>query len=273
MPGDRWLPLSARSDPEHARGFEVLRKGVPEWLCDPLLNWIGAICRDPHNPYALNQKLRLRLQVALRVVVPDMIEDIPVGAYLDIIDYVLSHTDVRWDELEELELALSTGGSAWKATPGGLIERVDQTLQAVTDSVLEARTRPAEYLSNAWKKAWSREPDASGAYRDAVRAVESAYAPIVSPRNKRATLGTIIRDIKSKPSRLRVRLEGAEADANTSRLVGMLEMLWKSQLDRHGTADGSEPLNVSIEEARDAVALAATLTYLAQQGGVTGNGN
>ena len=62
-------------------------------------------------------------------------------------------------------------------------------------------------------------------------------------------------------------------DANVERLVGMLQMLWKSQFDRHGTADESVPLNVSIDEARDAVALATTLVHLAQQGGFSANGN
>ena len=53
----------------------------------------------------------------------------------------------------------------------------------------------------------------------------------------------------------------------------MLQMLWKSQLDRHGTADESVPLNVSIDEARDAVALATTLVHLAQQGGFSASAN
>lgn len=47
----------------------------------------------------------------------------------------------------------------------------------------------------------------------------------------------------------------------------MLRLLWKSEFDRHGTDDETVPLNVSIEEAQDAVALAMILVHLAQQGG------
>ena len=112
-----------------------------------------------------------------------------------------------------------------------------------------------------------RNPDASGAYREAVRAVEAAYAPIVSPKNERATLGTIIADIRNKPSKFSVRLKADEADGNVDRLVSTLELLWKSEFDRHGSPDESVPLNVSLEEAQDAVAVATTLVHLAQQGG------
>ena len=122
-------------------------------------------------------------------------------------------------------------------------------------------------------EAWGRSPDASGAYREAVRAVEAAYAPIVSPKNGLATLGSIIADIKNKPSKFEVRLQEDTPGANVDRLIGVLQMLWKSQLDRHGTADEAVPLNVSIDEARDAVALATTLVHLAQQGGFSANGN
>ena len=57
---------------------------------------------------------------------------------------------------------------------------------------VETETRPAQHLRDAWQKAWGRSPDASAAYTNAVRAVEAAYAPIVSPKNGQATLGSII---------------------------------------------------------------------------------
>ena len=106
-----------------------------------------------------------------------------------------------------------------------------------------------------------------------MRAVEAAYAPLVSPKNESATRGTIIADINNKPSKFPVRLQADTPDANVDRILGMLRMLWKSQLDRHGTADESVPLNVTLDEARDALALATTLVHLAQQGGFTASGN
>ena len=139
--------------------------------------------------------------------------------------------------------------------------------------MFETETRPARHLGDAWRKGWGRNPEASGAYNDAVRAVEAAYTPIVSPKNERATLGTVIADITNKPSKFRVRLQADEPEENVARLVSMLQMLWKSQLDRHGTSDEEVPLNVSLEEAQDAVALATTLVHLAEQGGFTAAGS
>ena len=192
---------------------------------------------------------------------------------LDVVDYILQYRSIPAEELSALECRLEDGGSAWRATSRGLERRVDATLQNAAESVFETETRPAQHLRDAWQKAWGRSPDASAAYTNAVRAVEAAYAPIVSPKNGQATLGSIIADIKNKPSKFEVRLQEDTPGANVDRLIGVLQMLWKSQLDRHGTADESVPLNVSIDEARDAVALATTLVHLAQQGGFSANGN
>ena len=76
-------------------------------------------------------------------------------------------------------------------------------------------------------------------------------------------------DITNRPSKFQVRLQGDAPDANVERVAGMMRMLWTSQLDRHGTADETVPLNVTLEQAQDAVVLATTLVHLAQQGGFT----
>ena len=213
------------------------------------------------------------MQAALHRVVPARPENISVELCLDVVDYILYHSDVSLGERTDLEEFLSVGGSAWGVTPRGLELRVDRTLQSTAETVFKKQARPSEHLAQAWHKAWGRSPDSSGAYREAVRAVEAAYSPIVSPKNELATLGTIIADIKNKPSKFSVRLQSDTPEENVERLLGMLQMLWKSQLDRHGTADEAVPLNVSIDEARDAVALATTLVHLAQQGGFSANGN
>ena len=215
----------------------------------------------------------MHAQAALHKEFPARIGHVSPAYLLDVIDYLVHRLDVPAGNLSDLEELLSQGGSAWRATPDGLKRRVDETLQSVAESTIASGTRPAQHLSDAWRKAWGRNPDASGAYREAVRAVEAAYAPIVSPKNERATLGTIIADIKNKPLKFRVRMQADGPEENVDRLGGMLQMLWKSQLDRHGTADEDAPLNVSLEEAQDAAALATTLVHLAQQGGFTANGS
>ena len=215
----------------------------------------------------------MHAQAALRKEIPARIRDLPPADLLDAIDYLACRLYVPPDYLSDLEELLSSGGSAWRATPDGLERRVGETLQSVAESTMGRETRPSQHLRDAWQKAWGRNPDASGAYREAIRAVEAAYAPIVSPKNERATLGTIIADIKNKPLKFRVRMQADGPEENVDRLGGMLQMLWKSQLDRHGTADEDAPLNVSLEEAQDAAALATTLVHLAQQGGFTASGS
>ena len=275
---DRWLPLSARHNPERAKDFEILSEGVPKWLHESLIHWIGAFVNARWMNNLGSERwdwhtLRASMQAALHEPIPSQIKDIPADVCLNILDYIIRYENVSSNELANLEILLSSGGSIWRVTPQSLEKRVDGTLQLVAESVFETKTRPASHLKDSWHKAWGRNPDASGAYREAVRAVEAAYAPIVSPRNARATLGTIISDIRNKPSKFRVRLQADEPCDNVEQIAGMLQMLWKSQSDRHGTASEDVPLNVRTEEARDAVVLATTLVHLAQQGGFTTSGN
>lgn len=67
----------------------------------------------------------------------------------------------------------------------------------------------------------------------------------------------------------RVQIVQALVEGNSVRAT--LELLWTSQSDRHGTANEDIPMNVTLAQAQDAVALAATLVHLAQQGGFKTN--
>ena len=196
-PNERGLPLSARNDPERAKAFGDLHEGVPAWLKESMLDWIKRRCGDLPQVY-LRGDLRDPIQLELRVSLPMRLSQLPTEMYLDVIDYRLRHyrrTRFNVPIHEDLEDILKKGGSAWRATERGLERQVEETLQATAESIFEAGDHPASYLRDAWHKAWGRNPDASGPYREAVRAVETAYAPIVSPKNDPATLGTIIADI------------------------------------------------------------------------------
>ncbi|MYI83116.1 MAG: hypothetical protein F4056_07445 [Chloroflexi bacterium] len=189
------------------------------------------------------------------------------------IDYLAFRLDIPPNQLADLEELLFTGGSAWRATQEGLLRRVDGTLQVLGESTSAWELRPAQHLRDAWQKVWGRSSDASGAYREAVRAVEAAYAPIVLPRDEGATLGKIIAALRDKPEKFAVRLGGRGVVESVASVRAMFELLWTSQLDRHGTSNEDVPLTVTLEQAQDAVALATTLVHLAQQGGFTANGS
>jgi hypothetical protein len=106
----------------------------------------------------------------------------------------------------------------------------------------------------AWNKIAGRQPDPSGAYREAVRAVEAAAKPVVLPDAARATLGTMIAAMRDKPEKWTTSLGSVDDVRN------MMQLLWTNQSDRHGTDDEDAPMNVTPEEADGAVHLALTLT-------------
>ena len=89
---------------------------------------------------------------------------------------------------------------------------------------------------------------------------EAVSIPIVTPSQARATLGSVIAELREHPEKFATRLtpSGDEPDGVTV-VREMMQLLWKSQWDRHGVDDTSVPLTVSQEEAEDALSLAVTL--------------
>ena len=197
-PEESWLPPSARNNPERAEAFETLHEGIPPWLRETVDQWIRERV-GRHNTYVSwsdwDPEIRTRIQAALHREMCGPVSDLSDDDCLDVIDCVLREEDIcRPADVECLEARLSQGRSAWRATSQGLERRVDPTLQAIVASGFETETRPTQHLRDAWHKAWGSNPDASGAYREAVRAVEAAYAPIALPRESAS-----LRSARSSP--------------------------------------------------------------------------
>jgi len=275
-----WRPRSRRDD----ASYDLLSEGVPEWLDASAWEWLlGVLQIRPHGVALPNNERLRELERRLRVGL-----DWSVGgdtAMRDLRQQVYADPDLFLDALDlglnwttyprsasELEDALSQAGSAWRVVPDGesyrLELRVDATAVEAKEAAIALGGRAAEHLKLAWSKAYGLHPDASAAYQEAVRAVESAAMPIISPLNAAGTLGTIIRDVRQKPSKWQMRLKPPAGHDPMVGLLEMLELLWKSEFDRHGSTDESVPLHVSVEEARDAVHLATTLTQWFRSGAV-----
>lgn len=126
--------------------------------------------------------------------------------------------------------------------------------------------RAGEHLRIAWSEAYGRTPDSGKAYLEAVRAVEAAAAPVVIPRDPLPTLGKILTALSDRPEKWVVTLGGSSQQPVDTRAV--MDMLWRSQFDRHGTADENVPMNVSDAEAEAAVHLAALLVHWFKTGAV-----
>jgi hypothetical protein len=195
--------------------------------------------------------------------------------FLDVTDFLLHELDGRGpDDSQRVALLaniLVLAGSVWQVTSADgafrLGRSLDPVVQAAVAETIASGDRASHLLSAAWGHAYGRSPNASAAYRDAVRAVEAIAKPVILPRDGDATLGKMIPAMKDKPEKWEVVLTPPKGDPVLA-IVGMMELLWKSQLDRHGTDDETVPINVGPDEAQAAVHLAAALVHLFRSGAV-----
>lgn len=185
---------------------------------------------------------------------PGLFSHLDGEALLDCADWAI-HQDV--DHARELERILLSASSAWKVglrnENFGLVRRVPEAVQEAAEKAMTQGSAGA-LLSEAWSACYGRSADSEEAYEKAIKAVEEAAAHVVSPKNTRATLGTIIRDMKSQGS-WSVDLPGQERGV----VVAMLEALWTGQESRHG---GNSYRRPTQEEAETAVTLAVALVQL-----------
>ena len=92
--------------------------------------------------------------------------------------------------------------SAWtvgtRSGKKGLVRRVPLGVQQGVDEVVNRAERAGKRLAQAWEDLYGLEPKPSTAYSFAIKAVEDVAVPVVSPKNKQATLGTVISDMKQQ---------------------------------------------------------------------------
>jgi hypothetical protein len=144
-----------------------------------------------------------------------------------------------------------------------LVRRVDATAtEAATAAATAAAAMPAagsaaEQIRSAWAELHGLHPDPSAAYRAAVQAVESAAHAMIEPNNAKATLGTMIGQLRNTPQRYALAIPGPDGTGSIAPLIAMMELLWTGQISRHGGQAPTRP--ETVEEARMAVHLAVTL--------------
>ena len=264
-----WRPRSVRGIPDVR--FDEPAEGVPAWLRAPIVDWVrgsfytqgGYIREDALT--ALQLAFRLTNPLATNRELPDLVARVENDQEfaLDVLDWMVTESEYFRNVLyvpewvDQLNQLLHQGGSAWEvaAVAGGyqLSRRAVGPVVDVLEQTATDATRAHAHLSVAWAKLMGRNPDPSGAYREAVRAVEAVAKPIILPSNDRATLGQIIAAARDKPEKWSTTLGGVD-DVRTQ-----MEAVWTGQLDRHGTDDEEIPLNVSHEEADAAFSICLNL--------------
>ena len=187
---------------------------------------------------------------------------------LDLLDFCLDRCE---DEIIALglEVILDEAGSAWTVGFDSdrrfcLERRVDPTVEEATRREVAQQSNAATHLRSAWHHAYRRNPDPSKAYSDAIKAVEAAARPVVSPKDQLATLGKMISAMRDKPGKWETVI-GVDGDVDAVRT--MMDTIWEGQTDRHGTPDPNKP-PVKQPAAEAAVQIAVTLVHLFRTGAI-----
>jgi hypothetical protein len=291
-----WRPLLERLG--ISKGLEGLHEGIPDGLRSSVISWLDErfVYYVKARPFDVGltreyqedllRELERRLNLGLRWVTAStaydslrqqVVQDGNTG--LAVLDFCLSKLDPNStaDAIAIFQLGnfLREGGSAYQVAlrndVAGLERRIDDGARAAGDQATAPTDKSSTLLAQAWKDVYGIKPNASVGYQNAVRSVEAIAWPIISPKNERATLGTMITDLRNAPKKWTVTMSPTLGQA-VETLIAMMDLLWKGQHDRHGTGDDSKPLNVSQKEAEAAVHLATTLVQWFRSGVVARNG-
>jgi hypothetical protein len=153
----------------------------------------------------------------------------------------------------------------------GLVQRTDPaTTLAIQDAVTAADNAPStgsasDFLQSGWAALHGLHPDAPQAYSFAIKAVEASAHAVVQPRRAKATLGTMLGELRATSHLFTVKI-GPDGTADSAVLIAMIDLLWAGQTSRHG---GQHPTRLETgDEARAALHLATTLMAWFTRGAV-----
>ncbi len=273
-----WRPLDGRD-----LGIEEgLYEGVPSHLTAVLWDWLRSYIVSGGNFQATTiRRVALMARISIRVGGSsiDVYHDLQEACvsdghrFLNAVDAILTDAIPTIAgqrkpaaNVDTLRQYLSLANSTWTVSPDNscLTRRVEPAAEVAAAEAMRPTDVASEELAEAWRKTYSREPDASDAWDHSIKAVEHIYKPIVSPKNVKATLGTIIRDIENSTHLFQFVLkkpDGTELD----QFLSTLKMLWPNP-DRHGSGQTAP---VSLVEAQAAVHLAVTVVQWGRTNSLT----
>ncbi|PSM41512.1 hypothetical protein C6Y14_22025 [Streptomyces dioscori] len=123
----------------------------------------------------------------------------------------------------------------------------------------------ADHLAAAWQAAYGRSPDPVRAYSEAIKAVECAAHAVIQPNRAKATLGTMLGEIKNARHKFSAAIPSPTGDS-IAPAEAMMRALWEGQTSRHGAQTATVP--ETLEAARAGVHLAAALVQWFVSGAV-----
>lgn len=267
-----WMPLSVRRNQQSE--FSLI-DNVPQFMRHGIKEWIQQ---------AINGDNRLVAQMALELRIDELSDNIdnfypddaviaciqrsgPWDMYdeslaLDVMDWLLGH---GCGHAQSLEHILKSAGHVLRVSPDGnrLVERIDPALWDEYEQVTQLDDQASQYMQEAWTLAFGREPNLSDAWGRAIKAIETLLKPIVSPKNDKATIGSMTNELRQAPGKWECKLpdrvynvngeinskRGIEVFIDTLATIGY-------QPDRHGS---DQPQDVDETTARSILFLATTV--------------
>jgi hypothetical protein len=252
---------------------QTLHEGVPAWLEGPLHDWLHGVLVSQGESLARRIVVRLRWEKGSLPSYSFRLELARQMELLFAVDAILQlhpswDSDDHWkaealaQTLDNLAGLLTDAGSLYRIDFNGrcFVRRVDSTVQATVDAAIAAATSTAaDHLRTAWVAAYGINPDPDKAYDHAVLALEDLLCPLVCPRNNRATLGVVIRDLRSQAGQWELGIEDTSTGqpAGVDSVIQMLDLLWTGQSRHAGNANSRQQTQ---PEAEASIHMAAALT-------------
>jgi hypothetical protein len=282
-----FVPMSKRGTPE-AEKHLALDDGVPAHLQTALLEWVqGEVITSQMTAWASTEPavssqylrgIELDMQVDLGVSREEMATNLfrKAGSdsqwFIDLLDYLLRHPLQEVysgrrprERAYRLETILDRGRSAWRVVDIGdgrcaLERRIDPTIEEAINETASINPTAGHHLYRAWQLAYSRTPNAAESYRESIKAVEVAAIAVICPAHAKATLGSVLGDMRNNIGKWTVEVPAtSEAMPDEKLVIEMVSSLWNGQVGRHGSPAPAVPSTQTLSEAQAAVHLAATL--------------
>ena len=267
-----WTPLSVRRNQQSE--FSLI-DNVPQFMRHGIKEWIQQ---------AINGDNRLVTQMALELRIDELSDNIdnfypddaviaciqrsgPWDMYdeslaLDVMDWLLGH---GCGHAQSLEHILKSAGHVLRVSPDGsrLVERIEPTLWNEYEQVTQLDDQASQYMQEAWALAFGRNPNGSDAWGKAIKAIETLLKPIVSPKNNKATIGSMTSELRQAPGKWECKLPDRIYNVNGETNVKPgIEVFIDAlatigyQPDRHGS---DQPQDVDEATARSVVFMATTV--------------
>lgn len=193
------------------------------------------------------------------------------GVLQEIIDYALFHTEHE-DVIRSFNRYAVLSHLNWQASPKPPYQLMQRVLPEVEKNYLDCAGRApdatSKCLDSAWRAAYGSTPEPMKAWREAIRAVETLLAPVVAPKAKLATLGSMKSTVRQGlgKGKWSCSLPVDGVDDPCANFLKLLEML-EYEPGRHNANDPGP----SVEAARVQVQLSLAICQIIMDEGFKRN--